>query len=66
MPIQKQEQGKENVSAASLVYAIEELQKVAADAGKPYLVWLVFEELMHLSSIVKENEKVGRKQEKES
>ncbi len=46
---------------SDLISAMEELQKVASDAGKPHLVWTVFEELMCISSEIKAADIAKRK-----
>lgn len=46
--------------ASRLIEAMEELQKVAADAGKPCLLWAVFEELMCISSEIKAADTIAR------
>lgn len=50
--------------ASDLISAMVELQKVASDAGKPHLVWTVFEELMCISSRIKAAE-IAERERKE-
>lgn len=60
----KQKQIEAAAMAFDLISTMVELQKVASDAGKPHLVWTVFEELMCISSRIKAAE-IAERERKE-